>query len=164
MVNSNIGPNSAPLRDIRLWNLCDIDFDLSWSIKVKSDGVIGLPIYGFLLMVSNVGPNLAPLRDTRVWNPSDLNFDFSRNVEVKCDVGIGLAIYMYGLLLTVNSNIEPNSIPLRDTRLWNTNDVDFDLSRSLKEKSYDVIGFGIYGFLLMVNSSIGLNLAPLRDV
>ncbi len=64
MVNSDIGLNSAPLRDIRHRNLSDLDFDLSRSLKVKSDGVIGLPIYGFLLMVnSNIVPNLAPLRD-----------------------------------------------------------------------------------------------------
>ncbi len=36
--------------------------DLSGSLKVKSDGVIELAIYGFLLMVnSNIGPNLTPL-------------------------------------------------------------------------------------------------------
>ena len=36
----------------------DLDFDLSRSLKVKCDGVIGLPIYGFLLMFnSNIGPN-----------------------------------------------------------------------------------------------------------
>ena len=39
-------------------NLSDLDFDLSRSPKVKSDDVIGLTIYGFLLMVnSNIGPN-----------------------------------------------------------------------------------------------------------
>ncbi len=43
---------------------CDFDFDLSRSLKVKSDDVIELAIYGFLLMVySNIGPNSAPLRD-----------------------------------------------------------------------------------------------------
>ena len=58
MFNSNIGPNWAPLGDISLQNLGDLDFDLSMSLKVKSDGVIGLAIYGFLLMVnSNIGPN-----------------------------------------------------------------------------------------------------------
>ncbi len=48
----------APLRDIRLQNMSDIEFDLSRSLKVKSDGTVGLPIYGFLLMFnSNIGPN-----------------------------------------------------------------------------------------------------------
>ncbi len=56
IVNSNTGPNSAPLRDIRHCNLSDLDFDLPRSLKVKSDCVIGLAIYGFLLMVnSNIG-------------------------------------------------------------------------------------------------------------
>ena len=51
----------APLRDIRRQNLSDLDF--SRSLKVKRHGVIGLAIYGFLLIVnSNTGPNLAPLR------------------------------------------------------------------------------------------------------
>ncbi len=36
---------TAPLRDIRLQYLSDLDFDLSGSLKVKCDGVIGLPIY-----------------------------------------------------------------------------------------------------------------------
>ncbi len=52
MVNSNIGPNltTVPLRDIKLWNQTDPDFDLSKSFNVKCDGVIELPIYGLLLM------------------------------------------------------------------------------------------------------------------
>ncbi len=55
---SNIGPNLAPLQDIKLQNLCDFDFDLSKSLKVKCDSAIGLPIYGFLLMFNNnIGPN-----------------------------------------------------------------------------------------------------------
>ena len=68
MLNSNIGPNWVPLRDIRLRNLCDLDFDLSMSFKVKNDGAIGVAIYGFLLMVyiSNMGPNSALLRDIRL--------------------------------------------------------------------------------------------------
>ncbi len=41
--------NSAHSQDIRLQNLSDLEFDLSWSLKVKGDGDIGLPIYGFLL-------------------------------------------------------------------------------------------------------------------
>ena len=38
--NSNIWPNYAPIPDIRLINLSDLDFDLSMSLKVKCDGVI----------------------------------------------------------------------------------------------------------------------------
>ena len=44
------------MRDTSLENLGDLDFDLSRSLKVKSNGAIGLPIYGFLLMFnSNIG-------------------------------------------------------------------------------------------------------------
>ena len=48
MCNSNIWPHWAPLLDIRLQNLIDFEFDLLRSLKVKSIGVIGLPIYHFL--------------------------------------------------------------------------------------------------------------------
>ncbi len=61
MFNSNIWPNSVDLRDISLRNLSDLNIDLSRSLKVKRDGVIGLSIYVFLLMFnSNIWPNSAP--------------------------------------------------------------------------------------------------------
>ncbi len=50
--NNNIGRNPAPLRDIRLQKLTDIDFDRSRSLKVRSNAAAGLPVYDFLL-VSN---------------------------------------------------------------------------------------------------------------
>ena len=47
--------------------LNDLDFDLSRSLKVKCDGVIGLLIYGFLLIVNiYLLPNSFPLRDIRL--------------------------------------------------------------------------------------------------
>ncbi len=49
-INSSIGPNQAPLQDIRLPNPIDLEFDHSRTLKVKSNGAVGLPIYGFLLM------------------------------------------------------------------------------------------------------------------
>ncbi len=53
-----------------------LDFDLSRSLKIKSDGVTEFPVYGFLLMFnSNIGPNMAPLREVRLQNLSDLDFD-----------------------------------------------------------------------------------------
>ncbi len=56
MINSNIlGPNQSPLQDIRLRNLSDLDFDLSRSLKVKSNGAVGLSMYEILLM-SNSNP------------------------------------------------------------------------------------------------------------
>ncbi len=39
---------------------------------------------------------------------------------------------MYGFPLMVNSNIVPNLVPIRDIRLQNLGDLEFDLSRSLK--------------------------------
>ncbi len=39
----------APLQGIRLRNLTDLEFDLSRSLKVICDDVIGLSIYAFLL-------------------------------------------------------------------------------------------------------------------
>ncbi len=58
MFNSNVGPNTALLPDISLQNTSDLEFDLSRSLKVKSNDAIGLPIYGFLLMFNgNIGPN-----------------------------------------------------------------------------------------------------------
>ncbi len=45
--------NSSPLQDIRLRNLSDVELDLSRSLKVKCDDVLGLAIHGFLLTYSN---------------------------------------------------------------------------------------------------------------
>ena len=81
---------------------------------------------------------------------------------VKCDGVIGL--HIQGFLLMVNTNIWPNLAPLRDIRLYNLSDLDFDLSRSLKVKCHGVIGLAIYTFLLVVNSKIGPNVAPLPDI
>ncbi len=91
MFNSNIWPNSAPLQDIRLQNLSDLEFYLLRSLKVKCDGVIGLPIYAFLFN-SNLWPISALLQDIRLSNLSDLDFDLSRSLKVKCDSVIGLSI------------------------------------------------------------------------
>ncbi len=71
-------------------NVCDLDFDLSRSLKVKCRDVIGLPICGFLLMVNtNIGPNSARLRDIGLSNISDLELDLEghsrSNVKVPLD-------------------------------------------------------------------------------
>ncbi len=84
MFNSNIVRNSAPLRDIMLPNFGDLNFDLSMSLKVKCDCAIGLPIYGFQLMVnSNIWPNTALLRVISLRYMSDFEFDLSRSLKVK---------------------------------------------------------------------------------
>ncbi len=44
MVNTNIGPNLAPLRDVKVCNQGHLNFGLSKSLKVKSNGAVGLPI------------------------------------------------------------------------------------------------------------------------
>ncbi len=55
---------SIPCKFHSTQNPSDLDFDLPGSLKVKSDDIIRLTIYGFLLMInSNIGPNSAPLRD-----------------------------------------------------------------------------------------------------
>ena len=71
------------------------------SLKVKYNGAIGLPIYGFLLMFNtNIGANYAPFWDRRLQSVSDLDFDLSRSLKFKCDSAIGLPIY--GFLLIFN--------------------------------------------------------------
>ncbi len=104
MFNSNIWPNSAPLQDIRLQNLSDLEFDLLRSLKVKCDSVIELHIYAFLSMFhSNIWPKSGPLQDIhdiRLQNLSDLEFDLSTSPKVKCDV-IGLVMLVFLLICTV---------------------------------------------------------------
>ncbi len=71
-----------------------------------------------------------------------LNSDLPRTLKVKCDGGTGPPIYDF--LLVFNSNIAPNSAPLRDMGLQNLSDLDFDLSRSLKVKCDCLIGLHIW--------------------
>ena len=70
MVNSNIGPSMAQLRDIRVWNLVDLDFDLSSSLKVKSNGAVGLSIYDFLLVSNSNHMSISH----RLWDLTTLKF------------------------------------------------------------------------------------------
>ncbi len=54
---------NTDLLPLKIWVTLTLTF-LARSLKVKCDGIIGLPMYGFLLMVnSNIGPNFAPLLD-----------------------------------------------------------------------------------------------------
>ncbi len=50
MLNSNIGPNWAPLQDISFQIMSDLDYDFSRSLKVKSNGAVRLLIHDFLFM------------------------------------------------------------------------------------------------------------------
>ncbi len=95
------------LYEIKHRNLGDLDFDLSRSLKVKCEGAIGLPIYGFLLMFhSNIGPNSAVFREIRLRNLGDLDFDLSKSLKVNSNGAVRLPIY--GFLLIFNSNIMSN--------------------------------------------------------
>ncbi len=53
MFNSNMWPNVAPLQDACVQNMSDLEFDLSLSLKVKSNDAAGLPIYDFLLVLNS---------------------------------------------------------------------------------------------------------------
>ncbi len=47
-------PNLVPLQRISLQSrLHDLDLDLSWSLKIKSSGIVELPVYEFLLVSNN---------------------------------------------------------------------------------------------------------------
>ena len=141
----------SPLGDKGLWNPSDLDFDHSRSIKVKSDDVIGLAIYGFLFMIkSNIGPNSTPLRDMTLESEWPWVWLSRSIVMLPLD-----SPYMVSYSWLIVPNIGPNSTPLRDIRLWNPSYLDFHRPRSIKVKSDDVIGLAIYGFLFMVNSNIG---------
>ena len=108
MCNSNIGPNKARLRDIRLRNFGDLEFDLSRSHKVKCEGAIELPIYGFLFMVNSyIWPSTALLREISLQHLSDLECDLSRSVKDISNGTVGLPIYDF--LLVSNSNYVSHS-------------------------------------------------------
>ena len=62
MVNSSLWPNSAPLRDIRLQNVSDLNLTFQGHSRSNVIVSLGSPYNAFLFMVnSNMGPNLAPL-------------------------------------------------------------------------------------------------------
>ena len=148
LFDSNIRPNYAPLRDIRLRNLSDPDSDLSSSLKVKCDNVFGLPIYAInallLMFNSNIWPNSALLQNKR-----NRKFEWSWIGPFKvtqCQMLCHWTVHMLPLMF--NSNIWPNSAPLRNIRLRNLSHLEFDLSRSLKVICNSVFGLSIYAFLL----------------
>ena len=139
-------PYSAPVRDIRPWNLSDLEFKFLRLVKIKCDGATGL----LLMLNSNIWPNTVslnnPFQDIRLWNLSGLDIDLSGSFKVKYDCAIWLPTY--GSLLMFNSNIWPNWTPLWNIRLQNLSDLEFDISMSLKVKSNGPIGLA-YDFLLM---------------
>ncbi len=61
-----------------------IEFEHSRSLKVKSDGAVGLIKICYFLSVpnSNIWPNWASLRDASLHNVSHLDFDLSRSLKL----------------------------------------------------------------------------------
>ncbi len=108
MFDSNVWPNSAPLRDITFRNSIYPEFDLSRSLKAKCHGTTGLHIYSFLLMFnSNILFNSALFQNIRLWNLSYLDFHLS-----KSNMMVPLALDIYDFLLVFNSNIRPHWAPV----------------------------------------------------
>ncbi len=128
VTNSNTRPNSAPLRDIGLRNRSDLDTDLSRSLKSNVIAPMDSTYILFYYCLIVTYDLTAPLRDIMLWNLS--NFDLSRTLKVKCDCVFGLPIY--GSLLMFNSNMWPNSSPLRDNSFQNVRDLVMNLSRTLR--------------------------------
>ncbi len=62
-------------------------------------------------------------------------------------IHIRLYIYMYGFQIMLNTNIGPKAGSLRDIRLRNLDDLDLNLSRSLKVKRSGAIGLPIYDLI-----------------
>ncbi len=82
---------------------------LSRSAKVKYNYAVGLP--SFLLVFNiNIWPNSAMLRVTNLQYLNDPDCDLSISPKVKCD-GANELILMF------NSDIQPTSIPLRETKI-----------------------------------------------
>ncbi len=129
-------------------NLSELDFSLSRSLKVKSDGVVGPPytISSYCLMVTYVLNSLY-LQDTSVQNLSDLDFGLPSPFNISHD-GIGVSVYDFRLSF---SSTYLGS--LRDTSLQDMSDLAFDLSKSFKVKCYGGVQFPICDFLSLFNSN-----------
>ncbi len=88
-----------------------------------------------------------------------LTFDFTRSLKVKCHGVIGLTIY--DLLLIFNSNIGPNYGPLRDVRLRNISDLEFDLH--CHSSSNDMVSVDSPYMVSYLSRSLWWNLTVLLD-
>ncbi len=77
-----------------------------------------------------------------------LNFDLSRSLNVKCDGGIGLTIC--GFLLMFKSIIWPNSAAIRDIRLQDLSDLDFDFQGDTRSNVMVPFLFHAIWFLINV--------------
>ena len=80
----------------------DLEFVLSWSLKVKVIGAIRKPTYDFLLMNnSKYMPIYSILWDIVIQNLHDFEFDLSRPLKVEVDGAIRKPSYDF--LLVNNS-------------------------------------------------------------
>ncbi len=78
VLDSKILPNSAPLRDISLWNLNDLDIALS-NVIVQMD----IPYNAFVLMFNgNIWPNFCPFTRYKLQNPNDFDTDLSMSLRL----------------------------------------------------------------------------------
>ena len=124
--NSNIWPIFAPLSDINLPNLSDLDIDL--SIYLMSNVII---LLGTLYMVSYYCLLVTwvqfcliyDIKAFKIWVTLTLTFKVTK---VKCNHTNG-SPYMLSCWVTLTFDLWPNSGPLEDIRLWNLSDPEFDI-------------------------------------
>ncbi len=106
-----------------------------WPVKVtkvKCNNTFGIPIYGLLLrFTSNICPILALLRDISLPHLNNLEIDLSRSLKSTVIASMDPPIHAFRLMLMFNSNIRPNSAPVRDISFQSLSDLDTDFSRSL---------------------------------
>ncbi len=120
-----------------LQDTCTYDFR---SPKVKGDGAIGDPIYGFLLcgfllmFNANLRPNSAePFTRYKASEYDWYLFCPFKSPKVKCNGAIELRIIWFPcFLLVFNSSILCDSVPLLDIRSQNLNGFDLTLSDQLR--------------------------------
>ncbi len=115
--------------------------------------------YTCLIVTHSLSWILYEILAFEIW-PRDWPFKVPK---VKCSHATGLPIY--GFLLRSTSNIWPTLAQVRHRSLQNLNDLDFDLSRSLRVKCDGAIGLPIYDFsYIYVKSYTWPNATPLRDI
>ena len=140
-------PQLDPFLRYKVWN---INVQLR-SLEVNSDGMSGLPIYDFLLLVnskisSTSKPNLWDILETRVWLflfvkivtfaltliletywIQGFEIWMTLNLASQCHSSSSLMVWLDSPYITSNycySNLCPNSPPLWDISLQNLSDLE----------------------------------------
>ncbi len=123
--------NAAPLWHTGLHNLNDLDAHLWMSLKATCDGAILLHIVDFLFVFSrNIWRRLFyQIYDSEIWVILTLTFQghLRLNLIVSYD-----SPYMVSCYCAI-SNKWSRSAPIWETGLQNLSNLEFDLSKSLKE-------------------------------